>query len=69
MIKYRGLSGVIHQKSIGHIGALEVAKPSRQLIEKYQEKKQHLHMVFINLAKVYNRNSREVIWTILKKKC
>ena len=33
----------------------------RRMIEKYREKKRDIHMVFINLEKVYDKVSRDII--------
>ena len=40
----------------------------RQLIERFRERKINLHMVFIDLEKVYDKVSREVLWWTLMKK-
>ena len=40
----------------------------RQLIERFQERKRNLRMVFIVLEKAYNKVSREVLWWTLMKK-
>ncbi|XP_073137740.1 uncharacterized protein [Henckelia pumila] len=41
---------------------------NRQLTEKYREKKQNLHMIFITLGKDYDRVPRETMLRILEKK-
>ena len=38
----------------------------RRLMEKYKERKKDLHMVFIDLDKMYNSIPRRVIWDSLK---
>jgi hypothetical protein len=40
----------------------------RQLMERYREQKKDLHMVFIDLEKVYDRISRYIMWWTLEKK-
>ena len=37
-------------------------------MEKYREKKEDLHIVFIDLERVYDRLSRDFIWWVLEKK-
>jgi hypothetical protein len=40
----------------------------RQLMERYQELKKDLHMIFIDLEKAYNKISRNIMWWTLEKK-
>jgi hypothetical protein len=39
----------------------------RQLIERYMEQKKDLHMIFLDLEKVYDKVSRNVMWWTLHK--
>jgi hypothetical protein len=39
----------------------------RQLMERCKEQKKHLHMVFIDLEKAYDKASRNVMWWALQK--
>jgi Reverse transcriptase (RNA-dependent DNA polymerase) len=40
----------------------------RQLMERHQEEKKDLHMIFINLEKVYDKIPRNIMWWALKSK-
>jgi hypothetical protein len=39
----------------------------RQLMERCKEQKKHLHMIFIDLEKAYDKASRNVMWWALQK--
>jgi Reverse transcriptase (RNA-dependent DNA polymerase) len=40
----------------------------RQLMKRYREQKNDLHMIFIDLEKTYDKISRNIMWWTLKKK-
>ena len=43
---------------------MEVIFLIRQVMERYREKKNDLHMVFIDLEKVYNKIPRNIMWWV-----
>ena len=40
----------------------------RQLIERFRERSRNLHMVFIDLEKIYDKMPTEILWWTLTKK-
>ena len=46
---------------------MEVIFLIRQVMERYREKKNDLHMVFIDLKKAYDKIPRNVMWWALDK--
>lgn len=40
----------------------------RCAIDQYRMDQQHLHLIFINLEKLYDRVPREIMWKALDKK-
>ena len=59
----------ISQSQCGFIrgyGTTNAIHVTRLLLEKYYEKKKPIHLVFIDLKKVFDRVSREVIWYALR---
>ena len=40
----------------------------RRLMEKYRERKKDLHLVFIDLEKVYDSIPRSIVWVSLKNR-
>ncbi|PKA63965.1 hypothetical protein AXF42_Ash004977 [Apostasia shenzhenica] len=47
---------------------IEVIHLLRSLIEKFKERKENLHLIFIDLEKAYDKILREVFWRVLEKK-
>ena len=47
---------------------MEVIYLIKRLCEQFRERKQDLHMVFIDLEKAYDRVNRDVMWRVLKKR-
>jgi hypothetical protein len=47
---------------------MEVIFLIRQLMERHQEQKKDLHMIFIDLDKAYDKIPRNIMWWALKRK-
>jgi hypothetical protein len=46
---------------------MEVIFLIKQLMERCKEQRKYLHMIFIDLEKVYDKVSRNVLWWALQK--
>lgn len=60
----------ITKKQFGFIPGRSTTKAIfliRQMTERYREQKKDLHMVFIDMEKVYDKIPRNVMWWALKK--
>ena len=62
IIRYENQYGFMSGRS-----TMEVIFSVTQIIEKYMAKRKNLHMVFINLEKVYDKVRRDLIWWVLNK--
>lgn len=51
---------------ISECSIIEVIHLDKTLMEKYRKRKRNLHIVFIDLEKVYDKFSREVFWRCLE---
>jgi hypothetical protein len=47
---------------------MEVIFLIRQLMERHREQKKDLHMIFIDLEKVYDKILRNIMWWTLERK-
>jgi hypothetical protein len=67
--RLRGITNVI-ENQFGFMpgrSTMEAIFLIRQFVERCREQKKELHMIFIDLVKVYDKVSRNVIWWALQK--
>ncbi|XP_070015150.1 uncharacterized protein [Nicotiana sylvestris] len=65
LAKKEGKLAVMVAKTTGH-STTKAIHLVRRLMEQYRERKKDLHMVFINLEKVYDKVLSEVFWRCLE---
>lgn len=51
---------------ISRRSTMEAIHNLRNFIEKYEEKKQYLNVMFINFEKIYDRVPRDILWSLRK---